>query len=48
MGDLFSYLFIFMAESLIFFLQCIEVVPNMTEERDAKIMETATREAAAA
>ena len=50
MGDLFSYLFIFffMAEFLIFFLQCIEVVPDMTGERVAKIMETATRDVAAA
>ena len=38
----------FMAEFLIFFLQCIEVVPDMTEERVAKMMETATRDAAAA
>lgn len=37
-----------MAEFLIFFLQCIEVVPDMTEERVAKIMETPTRDAAAA
>lgn len=28
-----------------FFSQCIEVVPDMTEERVAKIMETATRDA---
>lgn len=32
MGDLFSYLFIFMAEFRIFVLQCIEVVSDMTEE----------------
>ena len=30
------------------FLQCIEVVPDMTEESVAKIIETATRDAAAA
>lgn len=50
MGDLFSHLFIcfYGGVSHIFFVQCIEVVPDMTEKRVAKIIETATRDAAAA
>ena len=50
MGDLFSYLVVYFygGVSHIFFLQCIEVVPDMTEERVTKIMERPTRDAAAA
>ena len=49
MGDLFSYLFFFFYGGVShIFLQCIGVVPDMTEERVAKIMETATRDVAAA
>ena len=49
MGDLFSHLFTYFYGGVShIFLQCIEVVPDMTEERVAKIMETPTRDAAAA
>ena len=45
----FSFIYLFLWRSFsYFFLQCIEVVPDMTEERVAKIMETPTRDAAAA
>lgn len=49
MGDLFFHLFTYFYGGVShIFLQCIEVVPDMTEKRVAKIIETATRDAAAA